>query len=261
MLLCKKVPWHLLISVCVLNHPTWWTVMHRWFGLSALNLRVSGRRLMALYRMSFLWNTCRKHTLTMLGGTNTTTLIFMIIATNYIILFLTLNWSWSLSLPLIIKRILHICVIWSWFPYSQFSILRCNISRIPCIWCLCCTVDTLCSGLFEIWRFSIQRIYSGFKVIEAGIVFTKTSDSFRKFYGRHTDLVHTFATSVSHMLKGFVHQLWPFFRYVQVDRDGCHMWGWKYSLLPEHLISLPFGEFMISPIHYTYIICIIFGIC
>ena len=38
--------------------------------------------------------------------------------------------------------------------------------------------------------------------------------------------------------------------------DGCHMWGRKCSLLPEHLISLPSGEFIISPIHYTCI-CII----
>ena len=34
------------------------------------------------------------------------------------------------------------------------------------------------------------------------------------------------------------------------NRDGCHMWGRKCSLFPEHIISLPFGEFMISPIHY-----------
>ena len=30
-------------------------------------------------------------------------------------------------------------------------------------------VDTLCLGLFEIWRLSVQRKYSGFKVIETGI--------------------------------------------------------------------------------------------
>ena len=42
-------------------------------------------------------------------------------------------------------------------------------------------------------------IYSGFKVIEAGIFFTET---FLKFCGRHTDLVHKFETTVSHMLNG-----------------------------------------------------------
>ena len=60
------------------------------------------------------------------------------------------------------------------------------------------------------------------------------------------------------------------FQLFGVNRDGCHMWGRKCSLFPEHLISLPLGvhdftpfgsswfhslwEFMISPIHYMYII-------
>ena len=66
------------------------------------------------------------------------------------------------------------------------------------------------------------RIYSGFKVFEAGIFFTETSEprvsaqksgrktfnkiksrkprtTFIKLYGRHTYIVHTFDTSVSHM--------------------------------------------------------------
>ena len=47
-----------------------------------------------------------------------------------------------------------------------------------------------------------MKIYSGFKVIEAGILFMETSDYIMKFYGCHTDLVHKFVTSVSHMLKG-----------------------------------------------------------
>ena len=44
---------------------------------------------------------------------------------------------------------------------------------------------------------------SGLKNIEAGTFFTETSDYiFRKVYGRHTDRVNKFDTSVSHMLKG-----------------------------------------------------------
>ena len=31
------------------------------------------------------------------------------------------------------------------------------------------------------------------------------------------------------------------FQLFWVDRDGCHMWGRKCSLLLEHLISLPLG--------------------
>ena len=62
-------------------------------------------------------------------------------------------------------------------------------SGISCIWCFCFTVDTLCSGLFEIWRFSVQMIYSGFKVIEAGYSSLKRQTTFWRLYGRHIDLV------------------------------------------------------------------------
>ena len=63
----------------------------------------------------------------------------------------------------------------------------------------------LCSGLFGIWRFSAQRIYSGCKGIESGMFFTETSDYYgMKLYGRHTYFVHKFDTSVSHMLKGLL---------------------------------------------------------
>ena len=37
---------------------------------------------------------------------------------------------------------------------------------------------------------------------------------------------------------------------IVMNRDGCYMWGMKCSLIPEHLISLSFGGFMISPIHH-----------
>ena len=59
------------------------------------------------------------------------------------------------------------------FP-SQFSIFKYIIPESPAYGVFCFTVDTLCSGLFEI-RFSVQRNYSGFKVIEAKIFFKETS--------------------------------------------------------------------------------------
>ena len=31
------------------------------------------------------------------------------------------------------------------------------------------------------------------------------------------------------------------FQFFCVNRDGCHMWGRKCSLFPEHMISLPLG--------------------
>ena len=36
------------------------------------------------------------------------------------------------------------------FPIVNFPYLGTKYSRIPCIWCFCFTVDTLCLGLFEI---------------------------------------------------------------------------------------------------------------
>ena len=85
--------------------------------------------------------------------------------------------------------------------------------------------------------------------------------TFRKFYGRHTDLVYKFDTSVSHILKGLftncdiwlVHTLF---------RDGCHMWSMKCSLFPEHLISLPLGSSWFHPfIIYTLQNFSVLGLC
>ena len=95
-------------------------------------------------------------------------------------------------------------------------------------------------GLFEIWRFSVQRIYSGFKVIEAGIFFTETSSYF-------SEILWSSCRPCSQIwrlyVEGFVHQLWHVtgFQLLGVNRDGCHIWGKKCSLFPEHLISLPLG--------------------
>ena len=114
-----------------------------------------------------------------------------------------------------------------------------------CIWCFCFTVDTLCSGLFEIWRFSVQRIYSGFNVILAGILLTETSDYFSKIIWSSYRL----CSQIWHFCVTYVE-----FPVIFSNRDGCHMCGRKCSVFLEHLISLPFGEFMISPIHHIYII-------
>ena len=71
--------------------------------------------------------------------------------------------------------------------------------------------------------------------------------TFRKFYGRHTDLIHKFDT-LCHiiMLNGLftncdIH-VGLVSSYVGVNRDGCLMWGRKCSHFPEHLISLPLGS-------------------
>ena len=42
------------------------------------------------------------------------------------------------------------------------------------------------------------------------------------------------------------------FQLFGVNREGCHMWGRKFSLFPEHLISLPLGSSWFYPfIIYT----------
>ena len=118
---------------------------------------------------------------------------------------------------------------------------------------------------FRNMKNSVQRIYSGFKVIEAGIFFTETSlkqghssrklqTTFRKLYGRHTYLVHQFDTSVSHMLKGL---------FTNCDTWSCFVIlckSWRVSHVGQDMLTLSwtpdftsFGEFMISPIHYIYI--------
>ena len=71
--------------------------------------------------------------------------------------------------------------------------------------------------MFEI--ISVQRIYSGFKVIEAGIFFTETSDS-----TSYRPCSQIWLFCVTH-IKGFVHQPWHMtgFQLFWVNRDDCHM--------------------------------------
>ena len=67
--------------------------------------------------------------------------------------------------------------------------------------------------------------------------------TFRKLYGRHTDLVHKFDTSVSHTLNGLFTNCdtWLVSNCFG-NRDGSNMWGRKCSLFPECLISLRLGS-------------------
>ena len=53
-------------------------------------------------------------------------------------------------------------------------------------------------------------------------------ETIRKLCGCHTDLIHKYDTSVSHMWNGlFTFQLF------EANRDGCHMWDRKCSLFRE----------------------------
>ena len=113
-----------------------------------------------------------------------------------------------------------------------------SVMWIPCIGCVCFTVNTLCSGLFEIWRFYVQ--YSGFKVTEAGIFFTETSDY---FFVNSMVVIHTLFTKLTlrcricwRVCSTTVTYDW--FPVNLVNRDGCHMWDRKCSLFHDFTHSL-----------------------
>ena len=62
--------------------------------------------------------------------------------------------------------------------------------------------------------------------------------------------------------------LWIHVTYVEgfqlfcVNPDGCHVWGRKFSLFPEHLISLPLGSSWFHPfIIYTLHNLSVYGLC
>ena len=68
------------------------------------------------------------------------------------------------------------------------------------MWCFYITIDTLCSGSkYEDFLFRGSILVS--KLLKQGYSSRKLQTTFRKFYGRHTDLVQKCNTSVSHMLK------------------------------------------------------------
>ena len=77
------------------------------------------------------------------------------------------------------------------------------------------------------------------KLLKQGYYLRKLQSTLWKFYGRHIDLVHKFDTYVSHMLKGlFTNCNTWLLSSDSMNRDECHMWDRKCTLLPEHMISL-----------------------
>ena len=119
----------------------------------------------------------------------------------------------------------------------------------------CFTVDALCSGLFEIWRFSVQMIYSGFKVIEAGIFFMEISDYFLEIVWSSCRPLLSLFTN----LTSLCHICWMVCS-LTVTYDWCPV-IWRESWLVRlETLTLsgtpdytPFGEFMI---HQFIIYCI-----
>ena len=131
------------------------------------------------------------------------------------------------------------CYLYTDNVYMSHGILTCQVPLYghhtnTAFWHLCVTcAEGFVHGLWHMTGFQLLW------VIRIGRKWLQTI--FWKFYG-HTYLVHTFDTSVSHMLK--MCSLTVTYDWFRV------MWGksWRVPNVG------PFGEFMISPIHYIYII-------
>ena len=137
------------------------------------------------------------------------------------------------------------------FPIVNFPYLSRIFQNPLHLWCFCFTVDTIFSGSLEIWQLSVQRILSGFKCIETGIFFTRTSDWLQEIilssYRPCTQIWHLRVTYVWYV-ELFVNRIWHMTGcQLFVNHDGCHMWGRKCSLFPEHLISLHLGSSWFHP--------------
>ena len=75
------------------------------------------------------------------------------------------------------------------------------------MWCFCFTVDTLCSGLYNMKIFLFGGSILISKLLKQGFSTQKLETTFINLYGPHTDLIHKFYTSVLHMLKALLSQL------------------------------------------------------
>ena len=85
------------------------------------------------------------------------------------------------------------------FPIVNFPYLSSNIPESP-------AYGVFVSQLIRYARVCSKFLFRGSilisKLLKKGYSSQKPQTSFRKFYGRHTDLVHKFDTSVSHILHG-----------------------------------------------------------
>ena len=138
------------------------------------------------------------------------------------------------------------------YPVVNFPYLNSNIPESPAYGVFVSTVDTLSSGLFKILKIFCSEDLFWFQSYWSrdSLHGNYFSEIIWSSY-RHCSQIWRFCVTY---VEGFVHQLWHMtgFQLFLVNRDGCHMWGRKCSLFPEHLISLPLGRFMISPNHYIY---------
>ena len=120
------------------------------------------------------------------------------------------------------------------FPIVNFPYLSSNIPGSPAYDVFVSQLIRYAMFLFKIWRFSVQRIYSGFKVIETGIFLTETSDYFSEILW----LSYIPCSQIWHLCVAYVewsvHWLWHMtgFHLFCINCDGCHVWGRKCWLSP-----------------------------
>ena len=107
------------------------------------------------------------------------------------------------------------------------------------------------------WRCSVQRIYSGFKVIETGIILTETSDYFSEIlwssYRPCSRIWHICVTYVEWSVHWLTYDWFP----VVLSKSSRMPHVGQEMLTRSGTPDLtPFGEFMILLIRYTYTLCI-----
>ena len=111
---------------------------------------------------------------------------------------------------------------WLWFPYSPFSIL---IFKNPLHINIFCSEDL-------VWFQSMDILHGN-----------------RLLFGNSIVVIHTLFINLTPLCWRVCSPTvtYDWFPVIVANRDGCHMWGRKCSLFPEHLILLPLGSSWFHP--------------
>ena len=133
---------------------------------------------------------------------------------------------------------------WLWFPHGPY--LSRDILESPTHGVFCLTVATLCLE-YENVLFRGYILVS--MLLKQGYYSRKLYITFKKLYGHHTDLVQTWLICWRVCSPNVTYDWFPV---MPITSWRVPHVGQECSLFPEHLISLPWRSFMISPIHYIY---------
>ena len=164
------------------------------------------------------------------------------IGSRFVLIFI---WSWFFTL---MKMVNCTPRLYDKRDDCHFSFSSSNIPEYPAYCVFVSQLIRYARGLLEIWRFS-KGIYSGFKVIEAGIFVTETSDYFSEIiwlsYRPCSQIWHFCVTYV----KGV--SLWHIFKpvssYFCVNRDGWPHVGYEMLTLSGTPDFTPFESSWLHP--------------